>query len=219
MDDDLFSKGGDSDDDPAESVWEGDDLTSAAHTDFSSVETYPLDASFKPGGTSTSAASSAAQPLASSIPHASRPDDRCDVIVYVGKGITNAPPPQRQRSLFRKSVLALTRRGQRGSSIASSPSPVPGSVGRSIASLPSSLYAALPVGGGESTSPSPTLSSAAPYRSLRAQLLPPNWRMGSRNTRSTQPNAFSRICSDYKGGRGSQGTPHEGKHGIGVTRD
>ena len=218
MDDDLFSKGGDSDDDPAESVWEGDDLASAAHTDFSSVETCPLDASSKPG-TSTSAASDAAQPLASSAPHASEPDDRCDVIVYVGKGITNVPPPQRQRSLFRKSVLALTRRGQRDSSIVSSPPPVLGSVRRSIASLPSSLHAALPVGGGGPTSPTPTLSSAAPYRSLGAQLLPPNWVMGPRNTRSTQPNASSRIRSDDKSGRENPGTPLEGKHGIGVTRD
>jgi hypothetical protein len=208
MDEDLFSKGGDSDDDPAESVWEGDDLSSAAHTDFSSVETYLLDASSKPG-TSTSAASDAAQPLAS------EPDGRCGVIVYVGKGITNVPPPQRQRSLFRKSVLALTRRGQRGSSIVSS-APVPGSVGRSIASLPSRLQATLPVRG--ATSPTPTLSSVAPYRSLGAQLIPHNWMIGSRNTRSTQSNTSSRIRSDGESGRGSPGAPLEGKHGIGVTR-
>lgn len=162
MDEDPFFKG-DSDDEPAESVWEGDDLASAAHTDFSSVETYPHDAS-KPN-TANDAVQSAR--------HACELDSRCDVMIYVGKGITNVPPPQRHRSLFRKSLFTLTRRGTRGPS-------APDERG-----APSSLHA-LPA---EPVS-APSLSS--PYRSLGSQLLSPNWIMGSRSTRPTQPSAPSR---------------------------
>jgi hypothetical protein len=180
---------GDSDDEPAESVWEGDDVTSAAHTDLSSVETYPRGAS-KPGAANDPA------------PHTSEPDNRCDVILYVGKGITNAPP-QQHRSLFRKSLFALPRRGIKG------PPELPMPNEHGVISLPTNLQAQAP------GPVSPALSP--PYRSLGSQLLSPHWMMGSRNTRPTQSSVSSR--SMRRGQSRDQIPSPDGRPGINIARD
>lgn len=140
-----------------DSGWERDEVSSPVNTDLSSVETH-RSVQAKPGNeVSSSKAFPAKEDSLPNEDNAVVLDEEDCVVTLVGKGLTNAPP-ERNRSLFRKSLLALSRRRAR-----SSPSPKP-------------------------ASPSPTRETFAlhtvPPVAEDGRLLSPHWISSSRRGRS-----------------------------------
>lgn len=138
-----------------DSGWEKDETSSPINTDFSSVETH-RSAQTKPN--IELIAPKPEPPQKQYLPPNENVVEQAEcVVTFVGKGLTNTPP-ERNRSLFRKSLIALSRRRVR-----SSPSPSP-------------------------DSSSPTSETFNPHLVMPpaedGQLLSPHWTSSSRRGRS-----------------------------------